>query len=311
MYMNGWGLVLIAVVIAAGMLLCRVRGSAQTPRPTVLSFVALALVAVAFGLLVYGIGLTGAGAALAAASFVVPAAVYVAAVRTQMRAKAEASSRIPRKTPVPARRSIGGVQPTRSSEPAAAVRPVFVDIPVAAEDPRNQPYAKAEAESAEPRETVAIEAKAPRPVQPAAVAPLLQPYPAPQPRPVSEPEPQLEPRPQPQLQTTLPPAPQPEPEPQPQPEPRPQQPSYEDSLAKARSLKAKGEPAIAARLFAQAADLAADDSVRRSARFEQLACLVKSNAAAQAQVLAEQLRADSAPLTVAERVKLDAVARMM
>ena len=285
MYMNGWGLVLIAVVIAAGMLLCRVRGSAQTPRPTVLSFVALALVAVAFGLLVYGIGLTGAGAALAAASFVVPAAVYVAAVRTQMRAKAEASSRIPRKTPVPARRSIGGVQPTRSSEPAAAVRPVFVDIPVAAEDPRNQPYAKAEAESAEPRETVAIEAKAPRPVQPAAVAPLLQPYPAPQPRPVSEPEPQLE--------------------------PRPQQPSYEDSLAKARSLKAKGEPAIAARLFAQAADLAADDSVRRSARFEQLACLVKSNAAAQAQVLAEQLRADSAPLTVAERVKLDAVARMM
>lgn len=309
MYMNGWGLVLIAVVIAAGMLLCRVRGSAQTPRPTVLSFVALALVAVAFGLLVYGIGLTGAGAALAAASIVVPAVVYVAAVRTQMRTNAEASSRIPRKTPVPARRSIGGVQPTRSSEPAAAVRPVFVDIPVAAEDPRNKPYAKAEAEDAEPRETAAIEAKAPCAVQPAAVVPLLQPYPAPQPRPVSESEPELEselrPRPEPQ------PARQPQPERQPEPEPRPQQPSYEDSLAKARSLKAKGEPAIAARLFAQAADLAADDSVRRSARFEQLACLVKSNAAAQAQVLAEQLRADSAPLTVAERVKLDAVARMM
>lgn len=340
MYMNGWGLVLIAVVIAAGMLLCRVRGSAQTPCPTALAFAALALIAAVFGLLVYGIGLTGTGAVFAAASFVVPAAVYVAAVWTQMRTTAAASSRIPRKAPATARRPIGDVQPARARKPVAAARPVFVDIPDVAEDRRNRPPAKAEAEVVQKRTT---EKSEPRPERPA-VAPLLpmrpasqssslfetaieskpepefgsvpepKPHPAPgfaaEPKPKPKPKPHPAPEPKLEFVSESESRPEPQPEAQADPQPRPE-PPCEIRLAKARSFKAKGELAIAARLFAQAAELAADDSARRSALFEQLSCLVKSNAAAQAHVVAEQLRSDGACPTAAERIKLDAVERMM
>lgn len=86
---------------------------------------------------------------------------------------------------------------------------------------------------------------------------------------------------------------------------------FSDCLKKARALKAKGAHAVAARLFKESADRAPDEGQRKKARFEELACYVLAGQPDRARALAAELRACGDDLTGAERVKLDAVARMV
>lgn len=93
--------------------------------------------------------------------------------------------------------------------------------------------------------------------------------------------------------------------------PAPRELSFEDCLGKARSLKAKGAYAVAARLFKESVSRTSDAAEKRTAQFEELACYVKADQSDRACALAEELRAHGQQLSVSERIKLDAVARMM
>lgn len=87
--------------------------------------------------------------------------------------------------------------------------------------------------------------------------------------------------------------------------------SFDTCFAKAQALKGKGVLSVAARLFRECADRAPEESQGRRARFEALACYVKAGMADQARLLCGELDARRDELTPAERIKLDAVARMM
>lgn len=84
-----------------------------------------------------------------------------------------------------------------------------------------------------------------------------------------------------------------------------------DCFKKARNLKMKGAHAVAARLFRESADRAPDEAQRRKAEFEELACYVLAGQHDRARALADELRVCGDHLTSAERIKLDAVARMI
>lgn len=86
---------------------------------------------------------------------------------------------------------------------------------------------------------------------------------------------------------------------------------FSDCFKRARDLKAKGAHAVAARLFKESADRAPDEAQRKKARFEELACYVLAGQSDRARGLADELRACGDGLTGAERIKLDAVARMV
>lgn len=91
----------------------------------------------------------------------------------------------------------------------------------------------------------------------------------------------------------------------------PARPTSETCFSKAAALKDKGAHAVAARLFAESAALAEDESGRRRARFEELACYVKAGQPDRARTLATELREQSQVMTKVERIKLDAVTRML
>ena len=139
-----------------------------------------------------------------------------------------------------------------------------------------------------------------------------QPEPQPEPEPLSEPEPQLEPEP------VSEPEPQLEPEPVSEPSSastsvnatRTLEPTSDECFQKAAAFKARGLHVPAARLFAEAAMLADGDTARRRARFEELACYVKSNQPEKARPLVDSLSRSSV-LTKAERVKLEAAGRLL
>lgn len=163
--------------------------------------------------------------------------------------------------------------------------------------------------------------------------PVFEPEPEPAPEPVFEPVPDLDWEPEPELE----PEPEPEPELEPEPAlepalpseparalaqaldlgsvpeavPASREPSFEDCREKARSLKAKGAYAVAARLFKESVGRTSDAAEKRAAQFEELACYVKADQPDRACALAEELRAHGQQLSVSERIKLDAVARMM
>lgn len=120
--------------------------------------------------------------------------------------------------------------------------------------------------------------------------PVVEPTPAPQPI-AAEPVPQL----------AVEPVQQPEPAPS----------TSETCFSKATTLKDKGAHAVAARLFAESAALADNESGRRRARFEELACYVKAGQPDRARTLATELREQSQVMTKVERIKLDAVTRML
>ena len=84
-----------------------------------------------------------------------------------------------------------------------------------------------------------------------------------------------------------------------------------DCFKKARNLKMKGAHAVAARLFRESADRAPDEAQRRKAEFEELAAYVLAGQHARARALADEFRLCGDHLTSAERIKLDAVARMI
>lgn len=88
------------------------------------------------------------------------------------------------------------------------------------------------------------------------------------------------------------------------------EPTSDDCFQKAVAFKARALHVPAARLFAEAAALAASDAARRRARFEELSCYVKADQLDKARELAEELNRSSV-LTRAERVKLEAVGRML
>ena len=76
---------------------------------------------------------------------------------------------------------------------------------------------------------------------------------------------------------------------------------------RATLLRDKGMFAVAARLYAECADLAADRSVVRKAAIEEIACYVKGGRIDRARMLAERLKASAHDLTAVERIKVDAV----
>lgn len=107
-------------------------------------------------------------------------------------------------------------------------------------------------------------------------------------------------------------------EPRPQPAPAPRQAlaqsrdlSFAMCFDKAILLKEAGAFLAAARLFAESADHAASSGCRRRARFEELSCYVRADQAERARTLACALREQTGTMTKIERVKLDAVLRML
>lgn len=165
-------------------------------------------------------------------------------------------------------------------------------VPVAAA-PKNslveQPSAVLESAVA-PRQAAALE------LTPTS-KPVATPKPAPTSKPIAAPKPA--------------PAPKPVATPKPAPQPEPVRPTSETCFSKAAALKDKGAHVVAARLFAESAALAEDESGRRRARFEELACYVKANQPERARALATELREQSQVMTKVERIKLDAVTRML
>lgn len=167
------------------------------------------------------------------------------------------------------------------------------------------------------------------PVAAASAAPVPEPAPKPEPalefdpRPEVAPEPQPEFAPQPEpvralqsepvLEPSVAATPQPEPEvaSAPQPEPAPAIPAerFQEALDKAQSLRDRGLYPVAARLYAEAAQSAPTGDARRHARFEEIACYVKTGQNDKARALAAELRASNV-LTRVERIKLDAIERM-
>lgn len=87
--------------------------------------------------------------------------------------------------------------------------------------------------------------------------------------------------------------------------------SYASYIKRAHALKEKGSYAVAARLFAQGAAVGSDARSCRDARFEELSCYVKADQVDRARELARDLRDHSTTMTKIERVKLDAVLRML
>ena len=81
-------------------------------------------------------------------------------------------------------------------------------------------------------------------------------------------------------------------------------------FAKATTLRDKGLFAVAAKLYAECAELAEDRATFRKASIEEIACYVKAAKLGEAQRLAAELKASSSDLSAAEAMKIDAVLRM-
>lgn len=189
--------------------------------------------------------------------------------------------------------------------PAAKIAPVAAASAAPVPEPAPEPEPALEFE---PRPEVAPEpqpefAPQPEPVRTLQSEPVLEPSVAATPQP--EPEVASAPQPEPA------PAPQPEPAPAPQPEPAPAIPAerFQEALDKAQSLRDRGLYPVAARLYAEAAQSAPTGDARRHARFEEIACYVKTGQNDKARALAAELRASNV-LTRVERIKLDAIERM-
>lgn len=106
---------------------------------------------------------------------------------------------------------------------------------------------------------------------------------------------------------------EPEPEPEPVSAPEPLAPTVFDPssyFAKATTLRDKGLFAVAAKLYAECAELAEDRATFRKASIEEIACYVKAAKLGEAQRLAAELKASSSDLSAAEAMKIDAVLRM-
>ena len=99
-------------------------------------------------------------------------------------------------------------------------------------------------------------------------------------------------------------------EPEPEPEPEPTTFDSSSYFAKATSLRDKGLFAVAAKLYAECAELTNDRAVYRKAMIEQIACYVKANQLEQAVCLATEFRNSASDLTAIESLKIDAVLRM-
>lgn len=84
----------------------------------------------------------------------------------------------------------------------------------------------------------------------------------------------------------------------------------ESYFTKATSLRDKGLYVIAARLYAECAELAEDRPTYKKAVIEQIACYVKGNQLAEARQLAERVKEQSDDLTFPEKVKIDAVLKV-
>ncbi|WP_303203277.1 hypothetical protein, partial [Raoultibacter timonensis] len=82
-------------------------------------------------------------------------------------------------------------------------------------------------------------------------------------------------------------------------------------FTKATSLRDRGLFAVAAKLYAECAELTDDRATYRKAVVEQIACYVKANQLEQAQDLAAKLKDASPDLTAIESMKVDAVLRMV
>lgn len=92
--------------------------------------------------------------------------------------------------------------------------------------------------------------------------------------------------------------------------PRAPQPAEFDAASyfeRATALRDKGLFVVAARLYAECADLADDRAVVRKAAIEEIACYVKGGRIERARELAEQLNTSAQDLTAVERIKIDAV----
>lgn len=210
--------------------------------------------------------------------------------------------------------------------------PVFEQTAMSWEEPPAAKTAPVAAASAAPVPEPAPApelAPAPEPAPEPAPVPEFEPRPEPAPQPefASQPEPEVAPEPQPEPVRALQsepvlepsvmaapqsePEPQPEPVPAPQPEPAPAIPAerFQEALDKAQSLRDRGLYPVAARLYAEAAQSAPTGDARRHARFEEIACYVKTGQNDKARALAAELRASNV-LTRVERIKLDAIERM-
>lgn len=176
-------------------------------------------------------------------------------------------------------------KPEIKSEPVAAVA-------VAAAAPTAAPKPEPVVSCPEPA-VAAAPAPAAAPAAPKAPAPKAAPAPvAPQPAPKPAP------------------APAPEPAPAPKPVPVVSEERFQEFLDKAQGLRDRGLYPMAARIYATAAEAAPTGDAQRRARFEEISCYVKAGQNDQARALATQLRASSV-LTRVERIKLDAIERMV
>lgn len=202
-------------------------------------------------------------------------------------------------------------------ESVATERPAAPKPAARAVEPAAQPAPKPEIKSGSvvAAAVAAAPAAAPKPApvasRPEPAAPTA-PAPAaaskPEPAPAAPAAPQAAPVPAPK------PAPEPEATPAPAPASKPvpvvSEERFQEFLDKAQGLRDRGLYPMAARIYATAAESAPTGDARRRARFEEISCYVKAGQNDQARALAAQLRASSV-LTRVERIKLDAIERMV
>ena len=217
-------------------------------------------------------------------------------------------------TSIPLDESVATERPAAPKPAARAVEP--------AAQPAPKPEIKSESVVAAAVAAAPTAAPKPAPVasRPEPAAPTA-PAPAaaskPEPAPTAPAAPQAAPVPAPKPAPT-PVAPQPSPEPEATPVPAPaskpvpvvSEERFQEFLDKAQGLRDRGLYPMAARIYATAAESAPTGDARRRARFEEISCYVKAGQNDQARALAAQLRASSV-LTRVERIKLDAIERMV
>ena len=94
------------------------------------------------------------------------------------------------------------------------------------------------------------------------------------------------------------------------PEPEPEQSAFHQYQAKADALKSKDLYAVAARLYAESAELTNDEDLAHKTLFEAIACYLKADMKEEARKCGAALQADIDKLSSVEALKLDAVLRM-
>lgn len=201
--------------------------------------------------------------------------------------------------PKPAARAVepaaqAAPKPEGKSESVAAA--AIAAAPAAA--PKPAPVAS-RPEPAAPTAPAPAAASKPEPAPAAPAAPQAAPVPAPKPAPTP-----AAPQPSPESEAASAPASASKPVPVVSEE------RFQEFLDKAQGLRDRGLYPMAARIYATAAESAPTGDAQRRARFEEISCYVKAGQNDQARALAAQLRASSV-LTRVERIKLDAIERMV